>query len=165
MKFDELPAGESIFIDANIFVYHFTGVSEECTRFLSRCEEGAMAGYTTSQVVLEVMHRLMMLEAVHKGLVSPGNVAKRLKDHPEIVKSLSVYADNTLKIGAMGVSVVSLSSDHCSSARRFQQQYGLLTNDAALLAACQDAGCSNLATRDEDFLRVKGIRVYLPSDV
>ncbi|GFP25832.1 hypothetical protein HKBW3S25_01313, partial [Candidatus Hakubella thermalkaliphila] len=32
MRFDELPPGEAVFIDANIFVYHFTGISEECSR-------------------------------------------------------------------------------------------------------------------------------------
>ncbi|GFP24369.1 hypothetical protein HKBW3S09_01836, partial [Candidatus Hakubella thermalkaliphila] len=27
MRFDELPMAEAVFIDANIFVYHFTGIS------------------------------------------------------------------------------------------------------------------------------------------
>ncbi|GFP41484.1 hypothetical protein HKBW3C_00609, partial [Candidatus Hakubella thermalkaliphila] len=42
MRFDELPMAEAAFIDANIFVYHFTGISEECSRFLKRCEAGEL---------------------------------------------------------------------------------------------------------------------------
>ena len=64
------PAGASIFIDANIFIYHFTGVSEECSEFLTRCESREITGQTSINVILEVLHRLMMVEAVTKNLVS-----------------------------------------------------------------------------------------------
>ncbi|MBT9170511.1 MAG: hypothetical protein DDT18_00852 [Actinobacteria bacterium] len=51
MRFDELPMAEAVFIDANIFVYHFTGISEECSRFLKRCEAGELRGVTTVNVI------------------------------------------------------------------------------------------------------------------
>ena len=38
-------------------------------------------------IVLEVMHRLMLLEALRKGLISGGQLARKLKERPEIVKS------------------------------------------------------------------------------
>jgi predicted nucleic acid-binding protein len=37
MRLDEIEPGEKCFIDANIFIYHFTGASEECSSFLTRC--------------------------------------------------------------------------------------------------------------------------------
>ena len=46
MRFDELGDGSTIFIDANIFIYHVTGVSSECSQFRKRCEEGKVQGIT-----------------------------------------------------------------------------------------------------------------------
>ena len=36
MTFDELRDGEAIFLDANIFVYHFLGLSQQCKELLWR---------------------------------------------------------------------------------------------------------------------------------
>jgi len=30
MTFDDLQSGDRVFIDANIFIYHFSGFSQEC---------------------------------------------------------------------------------------------------------------------------------------
>ena len=37
MTFDDLHEGDRIFIDANIFVYHFGKLSEESKHLLLRC--------------------------------------------------------------------------------------------------------------------------------
>ena len=51
MKLDEIKTGSEVFIDANIFIYHFTGVSDECGDFLNRCEQ--MAAASAHRVVSE----------------------------------------------------------------------------------------------------------------
>jgi predicted nucleic acid-binding protein len=98
MKFDELSKGDKILLDANIFIYHFTGTSEECSKLLKKCEEGEVEGTTTVTVILEALHRLMAVEAVRKGLVSGGNVVRKLKEKPEVVKELSEYYENIQRI-------------------------------------------------------------------
>ena len=35
MNLDDVPQGERIYIDANIFIYHFGGRSPECKAFLN----------------------------------------------------------------------------------------------------------------------------------
>lgn len=165
MRLEELPAGSRIFIDANIFVYHFSGVSEECTSFLERCEREEILGLVTTNILLEVMHRLMMLEAVTRGLVAPGNIAKKLKGKPEIITGLAIYADQVKKIPAMNISVIPLSEELCFQALNWQQQYGLMTNDSILLAACREYNCWNLASNDRVFSRVKEITLWQPADV
>lgn len=40
MDLNEVTNSSRVYIDANIFIYHFSGVSEQCTRFLERCETG-----------------------------------------------------------------------------------------------------------------------------
>ena len=34
MKLEDLPAGARVFVDANILIYHFSGISLECRAFL-----------------------------------------------------------------------------------------------------------------------------------
>jgi predicted nucleic acid-binding protein len=165
LRFDELPAGSQIFVDANIFIYHFSGVSEECSSFLERCEREEIVGFTTTNILLETMHRLMMLEAVTRGLVTPGNIAKKLKGKPEIITSLANYAEQVKKIPAMNINIVPLTQDLCYQALTWQQQYGLMTNDSILLAACQEYKCWNLASNDRAFAGVREITLWQPADV
>jgi len=71
MRLDSIEPGSEVFIDANIFIYHFTGVSDESSNLLSRCEQGNLTGITSLNVLFEVLHCLMMVEAVRKKLVKP----------------------------------------------------------------------------------------------
>ena len=78
MTLDQIPGGESVFMDSNIFIYHFTGVSDRCTEFLMRCEQGDLNGVTSVSVLPEVLHRLMMVEVVKRNIFDPPNL-----DEPE----------------------------------------------------------------------------------
>lgn len=76
MNFDDLQAGDHVFLDANIFIYHFLGKSADCRQLLSRCHQGALKGITASFIVAEVTHRLMTAEAVARQLVTSSQVVK-----------------------------------------------------------------------------------------
>jgi len=76
MKLDNIESGSEIFIDANIFTYHFTGISDESSNLLNRCEQGDLTGLTSVNVLLEVLHRLMMVEAIRKKLAQPPNKSR-----------------------------------------------------------------------------------------
>ena len=171
-KLSEVPPGAGILIDANIFIYHFTGVSEECTRFLERCERGEVFGITGVHLLLEVLHRLMMIEAVVEGLVSPGNVAKKLRDRPEVVRKLHRYQEQGEAILGMGIEVLPLEVELIEWSRRYREGYGLLVNDSLTLALAErlgpEGGGVGIATADGDLLRLGGeipFRLYAPSDL
>lgn len=51
------------------------------------CQKGLARGVTSVHIVLEVLHRLMMLEAVGKGLVGGNNIAQKLRAHPSCMCS------------------------------------------------------------------------------
>ena len=161
----ELPAGQTVFIDANIFIYHFTGLSHECSSFLERCERGELWGVTAVHILLEVLHRLMMVEAVTKGLVSSGNVAKKLRKRPDVVKQLADYQTQTEAILEMGIEVVGLTSDSLKVSHPYRCRDGLLVNDSLTTAVMEAEGILYLATADPDFTRVEGLRVYCPMDL
>ena len=91
MRLLDVPDGERIFVDANILIYHFSGISPESRLFLQRCERKQVEAFTGIHILLEVTHRLMILEALHKGLISGGQPARKLKEQPALVKRLSDY--------------------------------------------------------------------------
>lgn len=161
----ELPAGQTVFIDASIFIYHFTGLSQECSSFLECCERGNLWGITAVHILLEVLHRLMMVEAVTKGLVPSGNVAKELRKRPNVVKQLADYQTQTVAILEMGIEVVGLTSDSLKISYPYRRRDGLLVNDSLTAAMMEVEGIPDIATADYDFTRVEGLRVYSPMDL
>ena len=53
-----IPTGEIVFIDANIFYYHFVslpGLSIACKHFLHRIEQGEITGVTATVVLAEAV--------------------------------------------------------------------------------------------------------------
>ena len=75
------PSGHRAFIDANIFIYHFTQtpLTASCTAFLQRVEMGDIQGITSVAILAEVAHRLMILEAIRTLGFSSRTAVKKLK--------------------------------------------------------------------------------------
>ena len=101
MKLEDLPSGARIFVDANILIYHFSGISLECRAFLQRCESRQVEAFTGVHILLEITHRLMVLEALQKGLITGGQPARKLKEQPEIIKGLHEYNPTATSVLAL----------------------------------------------------------------
>jgi predicted nucleic acid-binding protein len=165
MTFDAIEEGSILFIDANVFIYHFTGVSGECTSLLSRCEAEDVRASTSAVVVAEVCHRLMMIEAVERRLVSPGNVVRKLTKRPDVVRQLATYEANVEAIGLMGIDVAPLTIATILQGLRLQKRYGLLTNDSLLIATMMHHGARLLASADRRIAAVSEIEIVTPTDL
>jgi predicted nucleic acid-binding protein len=66
MFLSNLEDGCSIFVDANIFIYHFCKKSKfnpASSSFLERAEKGEIRGITSTLVVQETTHRMMIMES------------------------------------------------------------------------------------------------------
>jgi predicted nucleic acid-binding protein len=81
---EEITSRTKIFVDSNIFIYHFLGSSESCTDFLERAETEDIDAHTTTIVLAEVMHRLMVAEVIEKYDVEPRGAIRFLKENPEV---------------------------------------------------------------------------------
>lgn len=162
---DALRDGERVFIDSTIFIYHFAGVSSQCRALLERCENSQLKGVSSSVVMAEVIHRLMMIEAVERKLVSGGNVAKKLRGKPDLVWELEVYQRQVERIPLMGIRIESLDLRVVLSSENFRRKYGLLVNDSIIAATALTAGIRALATADADFQRVSELDCFLPADL
>ncbi|MBI4871004.1 MAG: hypothetical protein HY814_05505 [Candidatus Riflebacteria bacterium] len=89
--FDDIPAGVHIYLDANVFIGHFAKGNARCMRLLERSEHGEIEATTSIVTVLEVTHRLMLVEAIVKGLVSAPKAVAKLKQHPELALRLVAW--------------------------------------------------------------------------
>lgn len=63
--FSQLKSGDSVFLDANTLVYHFglhPTLGAACNELLARIERQDLLGYTSTHVLSELAHRMMMVE-------------------------------------------------------------------------------------------------------
>ena len=162
----EIPDGTSVFIDANVFIYHFSGptpLSTACSAFLQRVEDGLLRGLTSTVVLIEVLHRLMVLEAVNAFLLQPREAMRYLKEHPQQAKTLVAHQGVPEQVRRTGIEVVAVGFDEIERSHEVKQRYGFLTNDAVVLATMERAGITTLASNDLDFERVETISLYRPA--
>ncbi len=165
MTIEEVPDGSHLVLDANILVYHFSGQSQQCRQLLRRCKQGRVSGYCTTHIALEALHRLMAVEAVEAGLIASGRPASQLQAAPDLVKGLTRSPRSIASLGLLGLRLVPLEESALARVPWYCAQYGLLANDAALLAVMEGLGTPNLATADKHFRCLAGLNVYWPSDL
>lgn len=165
MALSDILRGSRVFIDANIFVYHFAGQSDECTALLARVEGGEVLGFVGTVTLLETAHRLMVLEAIEHGLPLGANSTSRLACMPRLVRRLSTYYFAVLKIPQMGVEVLRLPEEFVTASQECRQTHGLLVNDSLIPMHMRQAGISLLASADESFDGIPWIRRFPPLDI
>jgi predicted nucleic acid-binding protein len=166
MNLHSVPSTTEIFIDANIFVYHFSGPTEltpACSAFLRRVENRDLVGFTSLTVVAEVLHRLMVIEATETLQVEAKRAVGYLKEHPTEAKKLLKHLTVPGKIQDMGVHPLAPTFDDLLASQEFKIGFGFLTNDAINLAVMKRHNLIHIATNDSDFERVEYLKVWKPS--
>jgi predicted nucleic acid-binding protein len=134
MRLADLRDGDSVFIDANIFIYHLGGRSVACKTLLERCARRELVGYTSTTILAEVVHRLMVAEAIQLGLVTSKTAVKRLKEDPDLVKRLSKYNEEVSKLTEINLVILSFTAEILMRSKEVRQREGLLTNDSLVVA-------------------------------
>jgi len=165
MTFAHLPHGSDVFLDANIFVYHFgphAVFAPACTDLLERIGRQELQGFTCARVLSDVAHRLMTLEAsAALNRPFPG-IGSYLKKHPDAIRQLARFRQAILDIPGFGVRLLPTPPAAVEAATAVSLQYGLLSGDALMVAVMQHHGLTHLASHDADFDRVPGITRYAP---
>jgi len=165
MTFEDIPAGSAVFVDTNTFVYAFNSDPQfgpACEGLLQRIENRQLQGITSGQVVAEMAHRLMTLEAAPLLGRSPTGLANWLKRHPAEVQKLARYRQAIDELTLIGIQILPVTGPYVSLAADISRQFGLLTNDALVVVVMQDHRLSHLASHDADFDRVPGLTRYAP---
>lgn len=165
MTLDEIPEASAVFVDANIFVYHFTGVSRECRSLLERSERREIRVITGTHLLLEVLHRLMMIEAVTKGFISTGQPVKRLKKQWKIIQQLRDYERSVTEIESFHVEILPVTIDIIRASAQIRRTHGLMTNDSITVAMMLHHRITRLITFDSDLERVPQLEMFQPTDI
>lgn len=165
MDIDALPPGETALVDANIFIYHLSNSSAQCSRFLRRVALGEVAGCVTTIIVAKVLHRRMVAEALTKRLITAGQPLKKLKANPSVVTQLTDYVADVDTLLLLPLQVLTVTPADIAASHALRQAHGLFVNDSINLACALRHGMNNLVTHDADFNRAPLAAVWEPVDV
>jgi predicted nucleic acid-binding protein len=166
MIFADFTGGESIFLDANTFVYHFTHhptFGTACTDLLDRIERQEISAFTSTHILTEEAHRVMTVEASAAFNWPYSGIAPRLRRHPAQVQALAGFQRAVESIVQSRVQILLIPPAVCVTAAAVSRQAGLLSNDALIVAVMQANGLTNLASHDADFDRAAGLTRYSPA--
>ena len=162
MPLPDFPDGQTIFLDANCLIYHFTGTYPSCAILLDRARQRNIRIVTSTAIIAEVHHRLMMLEMAKRVDRPLRLMPSCLKQHPEIIRSLRECERAIDALPAFRLRVVPVTWRLFDEARRLSHELGLLTNDGLVVATMRAHHITHLASNDTDFARVPGITVWRP---
>ena len=154
-----------VFIDSNIFIYHFSNFepfAASCLKLFQRIEDGDISGYTSSVVLAEVLHRLMVIEAAKKFEIQPKNVVKYLKENPNKISSLTDHPKSLDFIERIGVTILPVNAHDLKVSIDLKKEFGLLTIDAINVSVIKNNNLTALASNDGDYDRVKFLTQYRP---
>ena len=166
MTLDQLPAGVHGFVDSNILVYHFQphpGFGPMCHRLLERIERQDIEGSTSTHVLGELAHRLMVIEAGTLPGWAGGKVLNRLKQQPGAVQQLTLFQTAVEAVLQSRIRVLTIPASLVSTAATLSRQHGLLATDAVILALMQAHRLTDLVSHDAHFDAVPGLRRYVPA--
>jgi len=166
MTFADLAVGESVFLDANTLVYHFQphpifGMASN--QLLTRVENQELVAFTSTHILTEVAHRLMMIEAASLPGWKAAKVKLRLQQQPGMLNTLTQFRTAIESVLQSRIQVLTTAPALIRTAAGISQSAGLLSSDALLVAIMQQHGLTKLASGDGDFDRVTGITRYAPA--
>jgi predicted nucleic acid-binding protein len=167
MTFNQIPGHTAVFIDANIFIYYFTPdpvFGPECQILMERIVKYQdFFAFTSTHILGEVSHQLMVLEAVQQFGWPLAGCTQRLQKHPSEIQKLSRFRRAIDEVPRLGIEVLPLERHLMPLAASLSQLHGLLTNDAITVATMQDESITHIASHDADFDRVPGLKRYAPA--
>jgi len=165
-----LPAGTHVFVDTNIFYLHFQSKSATCTAFFNRIATGEVTGYVDTEVLSDLIHKLMLAEACAKGLISQQravDLKKYLAAHRTGIAAMHDHQAQFEDALAIGLKVFPVTKRLLIDTKAERALHGLMTNDSLHLGSMNRHSMSlrNIVTRDGDFGHIIGVTVWEPMDV
>ena len=134
-----------------------------CNSFFERIESGEYRGITSTLVINEVLHKLILAEAAKiYHLQSEREAIKYLKRKPERISGLSQVWKNYSDIKEYPIIICDFDGAVMEKAVELSNKHGLFISDASHLAIMMTQGIKRIATNDSDFERLNGIDIYKP---
>ena len=138
--------------------------ADQAEELLEAVEDGRLVGYVTPLVLEEVSFKLLYARASE--LLDTKNIwriREALKSSEEVRKAcsrtLQEFHSYIEYMEAKGLRVEPVTLGDWKKALTFTGQYGLLPADAIHLAVALRVGVQAIATFDEDFQRVRDLKI------
>jgi predicted nucleic acid-binding protein len=165
-----LPTGTRVFVDTNIFDLDYRGKSATCSAFITRVARGEVVAYVNTQVLSDLLHKLMLAEAYAKGFVTRRQASAlktRLQANRALAAGLTDYQtqfENTL---AIGLRVLRISRGLLIETKVERATHGLMTGDSLHLGNMNRHATPlrDILTYDSDFVHIPDLTVWEPMDV
>lgn len=160
-KLGNFPSNGKIFVDSNIIAYFLLKHPEyyiACKNFLKRVEDRKITAFVNNIIASEVYFIYVRAKLSEKLSISTSTVIKELKHNPNLLEKVDLHPVNlifqTLSLSFLNFDVTNLGS--------LISNHRLLPNDALHLAAMQANKIGDIATNDQDFERIEGVKVWKP---
>ena len=161
----DIPDGTSCFIDSNILYYALVptpGASEQCLAFVNRVIGGTISAAVTVPVLSDTLHKVMVAEVAALTQRDRAGIVGYLGKHPQIITQLTEYPRAMDRLNTIPMNVLPIDETVLNEAANLAVRYGLLTNDATILATMQRNGLVHLVTNDDDFNHIPVITIWKP---
>ena len=145
--------GEVIFVDSSVFLAFFVDGIDIFGKLI-----GLLV--TSTNVIEEVTYVLIKEQAKDvTGISRHYDLLTYLRENPDTVKQIAgeIISDVSSLLNALKIVVLAPAS--YSEMFDVVKNYGLLPNDALIVATCRYYGIKKIATFDEDFKRVDFLEV------
>jgi predicted nucleic acid-binding protein len=165
-----LPSGTRVFVDTIIFDLHYRGKSATCSAFMNRVAQGEVVAYVNTQVLSDLLHKLMLAEAYAKGHIAKRNASSlkaRLRANRALATRLTDYQQHFENTLAIGLKVLRISRKMLVDTKTERAAYGLMTGDSLHLGSMNrhPVLLHDIVTHDGDFAHIPGLIVWEPMDV
>ena len=150
---------KKIFVDANAFIYFFTGQCNPITREIFKLsEKGSLTLVTTTRVLDEVLFKVMIISAKLKfGIES--KISQKLKKDKNKVKLLAEDIKKVIDfIKHLKIDIKDIGFSDLQKISQIMETYGLFGNDALILAIMQKFNLKYLLSSDTDFDEIPYIK-------
>jgi predicted nucleic acid-binding protein len=164
-----MPSGTRVFLDTNVFVFHYRGKSASCTALINRIAHGDVIGYVNTQVLSDLLHKLMLAEAAAKKFCGFGasDLKHWLSANRALAVQLTDYQTRFEDTLDLGIKVMRITKNILVDTKIERAAYGLMTGDSLHLGNMNrhTPAVRHIATHDGDFAHVPGLTVWKPMDV
>jgi len=166
----QLPSGQTVFVDTNIFTLHYRNKSATCTAFIGRIAQGEVTAFVNTQVLSDLLHKLMLVEAVAKGFIQrtrASDLKQCFQNNRGIAAQLRDYQTQFEDTVAIGLQVLRISTKILVDTKAERTSHALLTGDSLHLGTMNRhlPVINDIVTHDGDFRHIPGLTVWQPMDV
>lgn len=152
-----------VFVDTNIFVYALAKhhrYKYTCESLLSKINHGETIGFTSSTVINELFHTILVGEIKQK--YGDVEVIRFIKEHPNVISECGVAYDALDDVFDSSIVILPLTLEVLQHSKILSKKYNLLFSDAIHAASCKVYGIKNITTNDQDFDRVDFLKNWKP---